>query len=202
MKNTSYLATITVLLVLVLDQASKFWVKLNMTLTDEIAVAGNWFYINFTENNGMAFGIEFAGEYGKLILTLFRIVAVSGILYFLVRMIRTGSPKGLVISLSLILAGAFGNIVDSVFYGIWFNDSYHQVATFLPDAGGYSKLFHGKVVDMLYFPILSGHFPDWMPFWGGDPFLFFRPVFNIADSSITVGVGMIILFQKKFFANA
>lgn len=198
-RNPGYIAAITAILVLLIDQGVKVWVKTNMYLGQEISMAGNWFYIHFTENNGMAFGMEFAGEYGKLFLTLFRIVAVGGILYYLIKIIREKQPLGLVVSIALILAGALGNIIDSVFYGVIFNDSYHQLATFLPEAGGYSKWFHGKVVDMLYFPMVSGMFPDWFPIWGGEPFLFFRPVFNIADSSISVGVALIVLFQKRFF---
>lgn len=159
----------------------------------------DWFYIHFTENNGMAFGMEFAGEYGKLFLTLFRILAVLGMLYYINTLVRDNAPKGLVYSVSLIMAGALGNILDSVFYGVLFDSSYHHVASFLPETGGYASIFHGRVVDMLYFPIVSGHFPDWMPIWGGDYFIFFRPVFNLADSAITAGVLLILINQKHFF---
>jgi signal peptidase II len=193
------IAFIAALLVIVLDQGSKIWVKTSMYLSQEINVAGYWFFIHFTENNGMAFGLEFAGEYGKLFLTIFRIFAVTGILIYLIKIIRDGVPTGLVVSIALIFAGALGNILDSVFYGVIFDHSYHQIASMFPEDGGYSTWFYGKVVDMLYFPMYSGHFPDWFPFWGGDPFLFFRPVFNIADSAISVGVALIVLFQKRFF---
>ena len=149
----------------------------------------------------MAFGMEFAGEYGKLILSIFRILAVAGILYYLIKISRDGTHKGLVYSIALVFAGALGNILDSTFYGLLFNDSYHQVAELFPASGGYAPMLYGRVVDMLYFPLFSGFFPDWFPIWGGEHFLFFRPVFNIADTAISVGVGMIIVFQKRFFKN-
>lgn len=160
---------------------------------------GDWFIIHFTENNGMAFGMEFAGDTGKIILSLFRIVAVIGIGWFLYTLVKKQSSLGLILSISAILAGAFGNIIDCAFYGIIFNDSYYQVATLFPEGGGYTSFLHGRVVDMLYFPVIDGHFPTWFPIWGGEQFVFFRPVFNIADSSITVGVALIIIFQKRFF---
>jgi signal peptidase II len=184
--------------VIFLDQALKIWIKTNMMLSDEFKVF-DWFYIHFVENNGMAFGMEFAGEYGKMALSIFRIIAVSAIGYYLYRMMQKGAPTGFVISVSLIMAGAIGNIIDSAFYGLLFNDSYSQVATFLPDGGGYATFLHGKVVDMFYFPILKGVYPTWLPFVGGDTFVFFRPVFNLADSAITIGIGTIIIFQRGFF---
>jgi len=189
-----------VLLVILIDQASKIWIKTNFYLGQEYKVA-DWFIIHFTENNGMAFGMEFAGEYGKLILSIFRILAVAGILYYLIKISRDGTHKGLVYSIALVFAGALGNILDSTFYGLLFNDSYHQVAELFPASGGYAPMLYGRVVDMLYFPLFSGFFPDWFPIWGGGHFLFFRPVFNIADTAISVGVGMIIVFQKRFFKN-
>lgn len=173
-----------------------------MTLGQEFRVLGNWFVIHFTENPGMAFGFEFAGDYGKLFLTLFRIIASVFITLYLYRLTRRQEHPLLLVSVSMILAGAIGNIIDSVFYGMLFGPStFFEPAQFLPEAGGYAPVFYGKVVDMLYFPIIRGHYPDWFPFWGSSDFIFFRPVFNIADSSITIGVGIMIAFQKKFFGK-
>lgn len=171
-----------------------------MTIGDEIHILGNWFIIHFTENEGMAFGMKFGGSFGKLILSVFRIIAVIAIGWYLIKVSKNKESTGLIISLSLIFAGAMGNIIDSAFYGIVFSESkFHEVAQIFPPNGGYSHFLHGKVVDMLYFPVLRGIYPQWVPFWGGDEFIFFRPVFNIADSSITVGVFILILFQKKLF---
>ena len=156
----------------------------------------DWFYIHFTENNGMAFGMEFGGDWGKLALSLFRIVFVGFIVSFLMKLIRKNADKVLITSLSLILAGAIGNILDGVFYGVLFSESYHQLASFLPEGGGYAPLFFGRVVDMFYFPMFKGYLPEWIPFWG-DYFVFFRPVFNIADAAISIGVGIMLLFQKR-----
>ncbi|MFT3737369.1 MAG: lipoprotein signal peptidase [Breznakibacter sp.] len=191
-------ALLVIFLVLVLDQALKIWIKTHMMLGEEFKVFG-WFYIHFVENNGMAFGMEFAGKFGKMFLSVFRIIAVSAIGYYLYRMMQKGATTGLVISVSLILAGAIGNIIDSAFYGMIFNESYSQVATLLPEGGGYASFLHGRVVDMFYFPILKGTYPSWMPFVGGNQFIFFRPVFNLADSAITVGIFTIIIFQRRFF---
>ena len=188
-----------IFLVLLIDQGSKVWVKTNMFLGQEFKIFGDWFIIHFTENNGMAFGLEFAGEYGKLFLSLFRIVAVFGIGWYLSRLVIEKAHPLLITSMSLILAGAIGNIIDSAFYGIIFSASDFRLAEFLPADGGYSSLLHGKVVDMFYFPIFKGFLPDWIPFWGGDYFIFFRPVFNIADASISVGVGLILIFQSLLF---
>jgi len=157
----------------------------------------DWFYIHFTENNGMAFGMEFGGDWGKFTLSLFRIVFVGFIASYLLKLIRKNADKILITSLSLILAGAIGNILDGAFYGMLFSESYHQLASFLPEGGGYAPLFFGRVVDMFYFPMFKGYLPEWIPFWGGDYFVFFRPVFNIADAAISVGVGIMVLFQKR-----
>ncbi|MFZ4704530.1 MAG: lipoprotein signal peptidase [Bacteroidales bacterium] len=185
-----------VFIVLLLDQTLKFWIKTTMTLGQEFNVAGNWFIIHFTENNGMAFGMQFAGDYGKLFLSVFRIIAVLVIIYILYRVTRHKISNGFIISLSLILAGAIGNILDSAYYGLIFSDStFLDVARFLPQEGGYSSFLHGKVVDMLYFPILRGTYPSWFPFWSGEEFIFFRPVFNIADSAISTGVVLLLFFQ-------
>ena len=185
-----------VLSTLVLDQALKIWVKTHMYLGQEYQVF-DWFYIHFTENNGMAFGMEFGGDWGKLGLSLFRIVFVVFMASFLLKLIRKNADKVLIVSLSLVLAGAVGNIIDGTLYGILFSESYRELATFLPEAGGYAPLFFGKVVDMFYFPIFKGYLPEWIPFWGGDYFVFFRPVFNIADSAISIGVAILVIFQKK-----
>jgi len=185
--------------VLLADQVSKVLVKTNMTLGESIPVLGNWFIIHFTENYGMAFGMEFSGEYGKLFLSLFRILAVVLIGWYLHRLVLKKAHKGFIVCVSLIFAGALGNIIDSAFYGLLFNESHGQVAQFLPEEGGYGTFLHGKVVDMLHFPVITGTFPSWLPFLGDQPFIFFRPVFNIADAAITIGVFAVIIFQKKFF---
>ncbi len=170
-----------------------------MMLGEEFSVIGNWFLIHFVENNGMAFGMELGGDFGKIFLSVFRIVAVTGIAWYLYQLTKKEAPLGLIVSVSMVLAGALGNIIDSAFYGLIFDESYSRVATLFPPGGGYATFLHGKVVDMFYFPILSGHYPGWFPFVGGQEFIFFRPVFNVADSSITLGIISILLFQKKFF---
>jgi signal peptidase II len=172
-----------------------------MVLGQEYKILGDWFIIHFTENNGMAFGMEFWGKNGKIFLTLFRIVAVVGIGWYLKILIKQKAPQMVIISISLILAGALGNIIDSVFYGVIFDESFYQIASFLPQDGGYSTWLQGRVVDMLYFPILKGNYPGWFPFLANEPFIFFRPVFNIADSSITIGVAYILLFERSFFKH-
>ncbi len=193
---------LVIALVLVLDQASKVLVKTSMTLGQSISVFGDWFMIHFTENYGMAFGLEFSGEYGKLFLSLFRIIAVFFIAWYLVKLVRRDAPGGLITCISMILAGALGNIIDSAFYGLLFSESlFSKVAVFLPESGGYGSFLHGKVVDMLYFPIIKGSTPSWLPFYADQPFIFFRPVFNLADASITTGVFMLILFQKRYFGS-
>lgn len=190
---------VVTLLVLTADQWLKIWVKTNMYLSQEFPIFGNWFFIHFTENKGMAFGMEFGGDWGKLALSLFRIVAVFGIGYYLFKVLPKDAHKGLKISVALIFAGAIGNILDSVFYGVIFNESFNQIATFIPEGGGYAPFLYGWVVDMLWFPLIEGNFPEWLPVWGGEHFLFFRPVFNIADMSISCGIGIVFLFNKRFF---
>jgi signal peptidase II len=168
---------------------------------EEFSVIGSWFRIHFVENNGMAFGFEFGGDYGKIFLSLFRVVAVFGIGWYILKLIKKGLPMGFIACVSLIFAGAIGNIIDSAFYGLIFNDSSGQVSTLFPEGGGYASFLHGRVVDMFYFPLFSGVFPHWVPFVGGTDFEFFRPVFNVADSSISIGIFSIILFYRKQFNN-
>lgn len=188
--------------VLVLDQALKIWVKTHMTLGEDIPIS-DWFIIHFTENPGMAFGMELGGSWGKLILSLFRIITVGVIVYWIKQLLRRPHlPGGALIAVSLILAGAIGNILDSAFYGLLFSDSLGQPASFLPAQGGYAGFLYGHVVDMFYFPLYRGYLPEWLPFWGGDYFVFFRPVFNIADFSISLGVGLLLLFQKAVFQDS
>jgi len=171
-----------------------------MYIGESHAICGQWFFIHFTENEGMAFGMKLGLSFGKLLLSLFRIAAVILIGIWLYVSIRKGAGNLLIICISLILAGALGNIIDSAFYGIIFNEStYMQVSSLFPKEGGYGAFLHGKVVDMLYFPIIQTHYPNWVPRVGGEEFIFFSPVFNIADSAITTGVLMLIIFQKKIF---
>ncbi|MDT0648620.1 lipoprotein signal peptidase [Autumnicola edwardsiae] len=191
-------AGLIIFLVLLIDQISKIYIKTNFTLGQELPVL-DWFSILFVENEGMAWGTKIPGTYGKLILTLFRLVAIFGIGYWLWDSVRKNASRILITSIAFIFAGAMGNIIDSVFYGIVFEDSYGQVAQFMPEGGGYSTLFHGKVVDMLYFPLYEGYLPEWIPFWGGNYFTFFEPVFNIADSAISIGVILLLIFNKRAF---
>lgn len=169
-------------------------------LGEEYYVFGwKWFIIHFTENPGMAFGMQFGGNFGKLLLSLLRIIAIGAIIWYLVKIIKEKKAVGLIICISLIVAGALGNLIDSAFYGLIFSESHYQVAELFPEGGGYAGFLHGKVVDMLYFPMFRGNFPQWIPFVGGNEFLFFRPVFNLADSSITTGVIALLVFQKRYF---
>lgn len=191
-----------VAIILVIDQVSKILVKTTMYIGQEYRYLGDWGRIHFIENNGMAFGMEFAGEAGKIILTLFRLAAVVGLGFYIRHIIRTKPNTLFIVFLSMICAGALGNIIDSVFYGILFSESTpYELAAFLPESGGYASLMHGKVVDMFYFPIFKGFWPEWMPFVGGNYFEFFRPIFNVADSAITIGVFGLIVFQRRFFRD-
>lgn len=185
--------------ILVLDQATKFAVKLNMYLGEEIRVFGDWFIIHFVENNGMAFGLEFGDDWGKLLLSIFRILAIIALTWYILHIYKLKAPRGVLVCMAMILAGAIGNVIDSLFYGIIFSDSYGQMAALFPDDGGYGSFLYGKVVDMLYFPLIEGFLPNWLPIWGGEYFIFFRPVFNVADSSITIGVISLVLFYRNFF---
>ena len=194
-------SALIVVLVLLIDQILKIWIKTNMALGDEFPIFGKWFIIHFVENNGMAFGFEFGGDYGKIFLSLFRIIAVFGIGWYILKLVKKDIPMGFIACASMIFAGAIGNIIDSAFYGLIFNDSYGQVSSLFPEGGGYATFLHGRVVDMFYFPLFSGVYPDWVPFVGGSDFQFFRPVFNVADSSISIGIFSIILFYRKEFSN-
>ncbi len=189
---------VIIILVLLIDQISKIYIKTHFSLGDGIKVF-DWFQILFVENEGMAWGAKIPGAYGKLFLTVFRLIAIIGIGYWLWDSVRKKMSRVLIVAIALIFAGAFGNIIDSVIYGLIFNDSHHQVASMFPPEGGYGTLFHGKVVDMLYFPLWKGYLPEWLPFWGGEFFTFFDPVFNIADMSISTGVGLLIAFNKRAF---
>lgn len=195
-------AILLILLVLIADQALKIWIKTDFRIGQSLPIFGNWFKLYFIENNGMAFGMQFGGVPGKIALSLFRILAIIGIAWFIRKMIIDKAPTGAILSVSLIFAGAFGNIIDSMFYGVIFSKSTHlAVAEFLPEAGGYAAFLQGRVVDMLYFPIVSGTFPGWLPFWGNEYFEFFRPVFNLADSAITAGVVLILVFYRPYFQS-
>ena len=186
-----------IFIILLVDQASKIFIKTNFVLGEEVNVF-SWFKILFIENEGMAWGTEIPGAYGKLFLTVFRLIAVTAIGYWLWDSVHKNASNYLIVAIALILAGAFGNIIDSVFYGVIFDDSHNHLATLFSE-NPYGKLFHGKVVDMLYFPLIDGTFPSWLPFWGGTNFKFFNAIFNVADMAISTGVGILIVFNKKAF---
>jgi len=192
---------IIILVMLTIDQVSKILVKTNMTIGESIYIF-NWFQIKFIENPGMAFGLDIPGRFGKPILTIFRIIAVTGIGWYMHLMLKRHAKPGLMYFMAFIFAGAMGNILDCVFYGRIFNEStYFSVATMFPEGGGYAPLLHGWVVDMFYFPLMQGVYPDWFPWIGGQEFLFFRPIFNVADASITTGILAILIFQKRYFSE-
>jgi signal peptidase II len=182
-----------ILLRLFLDQASKIWIKTNFQLHESYQVF-SWFYIYFTENPGMAFGWEL---FDKWILSVIRIIAIILLAYYLIQLVKRNYSFGYTVCVALIFAGAAGNIIDSVFYGIIFDHSFGQIATFFPEGGGYETILHGKVVDMLYFPLIETTLPAWLPVWGGQEFVFFRPIFNLADSAICVGMFSLLLFYRK-----
>lgn len=195
-KNTA----IFIAILLLIDQIIKFAVKLNMTINQSFNVFGDWCQIRFIENPGAAFGMQLGGDYGKLILSSFRVILVIVLIFYIVRLIKKKAPKGAIIGCAMIVAGALGNIIDGIFYGVIFSEStFYQVATLFPAGGGYSSWMHGNVVDMFYFPIIKGYLPEWIPFVGGEFFEFFSPIFNAADSYISVAIFYLILFQRHIF---
>ncbi len=194
-------ALLLIFSILIVDQVFKIIIKTSMVIGEEIPVLGTWFRIHFLENNGMAFGMEWGGETGKAALTIFRMLAIIGISWYLASIIRKKASLGLILSVSAIIAGATGNLIDSAFYGMIFSESWHTPATMFPEGGGYSSFLQGRVVDMLYFPVIETQWPDWSPIKPGQSFIFFRPVFNIADTSITTGVLSILFFQKRFLED-
>ena len=191
-------AVLIILILLTADQALKIWIKTHMQLYESIEIT-KWFYLYFTENPGMAFGIEVIG---KLFLSVFRIIAVGFIGYYLYGLVKKNYSFRFIACIALIWAGAMGNIIDSIFYGVVFDHSYGQVATFMPAGGGYETWLHGKVVDMFYFPIVQTVMPEWVPVWGGEEFVFFRPIFNLADSAICVGVFVLLIFYRHTLSES
>lgn len=196
-------AIFIVLFVIIIDQAFKFYIKTNFYYGEEVSVLGDWFKLHFIENEGMAFGMKLSeGSLGKLILTLFRLFAVIFGFFLLKRIVDKRYTNGAIICGSLILAGALGNLIDSIFYGLIFTESTFHIARLVPFGHGYADMFYGRVVDMLYFPMVDTVLPSWVPYWGGKNFVFFEPVFNIADAAISVGVITLLAFQTKFLQKA
>jgi signal peptidase II len=192
------LSALIVFAVLIIDQIIKIWVKTSMYWHESIKIT-DWFYIYFTENNGMAFGMEI---FNKFFLTGFRIIAAIAITWLLIQYVKKNYKTGFLVCVSLILAGAIGNIIDCVFYGEIFSESTHSlIAQFVPIGEGYSDWFYGKVVDMFYFPLIETNWPEWMPFVGGEHFIFFSPIFNFADAAISCGIIALILFYGKYLGN-
>jgi len=195
-----------VLIILIIDQTLKVYIKTNFYYHEMVPMLGqDWAYLHFVENNGAAFGLSLGGEWGKLMLTTFRIFTVAILAYFINMLLKRKENMGMITALSLVFAGAIGNIIDSVFYGVIFSESGYspaEIAVFMPEGGGYSSLFHGKVVDMFYFPMIDTVWPEWVPLFGGDSFQFFRPVFNVADSSIFIGMVILLIFYRDLFSGS
>ena len=198
MKNKKVIVPIIIIIgVLLIDQILKIWVKTHMVIGEEVHIFGDRVMLKFVENPGMAFGMEFGGNWGKLALSIFRILAVGGLIWYLVTLIRKGSNLFVISCISLIIAGAAGNLIDCAFYGLIFNESFGEVAQMFPDGGGYAGFLAGNVVDMFYCPVINTTLPDGFPIWGGEHIIFFRPIFNVADSAITISVFIMIIFYKK-----
>ena len=185
-------------IILIIDQLVKIMVKTHMHIGEEIPLIGSWCTLHFVENEGFAFGMKIGGSIGKVVLSLFRLVASGALLWFLLSLIKKGTRTPVVIYLSLIIVGALGNLIDSCFYGLIFNESYYNVAEIFPSGGGYAPLLQGRVVDMFYFPIINTQWPAWVPFVGGEPFLFFSAIFNVADAAISIGAVWLIIDQLFF----
>ena len=200
-------ASLFIIIILLIDQISKLYIKTHFQLGEDLEIF-SWFKLYFVENDGMAWGTKLSDilpfisdKSAKISLTVFRIIAIIGIGYWLFDTLKNNKSKTLILALIFIFSGALGNIIDSVFYGVFFNDSYGQVATFLPQEGGYGGLLFGNVVDMLYLPLWKGYLPEWIPFYGGKYFTFFEPVFNVADVAISIGFGILIFFNKQAFSK-
>jgi signal peptidase II len=185
--------------IIIIDQALKIWIKTSYPIGDTGVSKLNWFKLYFIENKGMAWGWEFGGGWGKMLLTLFRLAAVIFGTWYLGRIVKQQYSRGFIICAALIYAGALGNLIDSMFYGMIFEESSYHVARIFPPGGGYAGFLHGRVVDMLYFPLVDFILPSWVPWIGGQKFEFFSPIFNIADASISAGVITLLVFQKRFF---
>ncbi len=191
-----------IFLVILIDQVVKFYIKLHFEYGESVDVFGDWFKLYFVENPGMAFGLEFGGVVGKYLLSIFRIASTVIMFFILAHYHRSNATMWVKVGMSLVIGGAIGNIIDGTFYGIIFDEStYQYTATFLPENGGYAPLLQGRVVDMLYFPLIDTQLPSWLPIFGGENFQFFKPIFNIADTAVSFGVGLLILFRKEAFSK-
>ena len=196
-KKQTLIVALIIPIILIADQVLKIWIKTHLQIGEEIPLIGSWCKLHFVENVGMAFGMAFGGSVGKLLLTLFRFVASIAVMWAIVHYIRKGAQTVFIVSLALIFVGAIGNLIDCCFYGLIFNESYYNVAQLFPPEGGYAPFLYGRVVDMFYFPLFRFDWPEWVPFVGGDEFEFFNAIFNIADSAITIGIAILIIFYLQ-----